>query len=68
MTSWKNTCRRVVVGSAICSLAAMGSMFGIAHAGGDDDGDSPAPPGPVPNPPSLENPPSTPIPLPGGGA
>lgn len=65
MTSWKTTCRRVVVGSTVCSLAVMGSLFGVAQAEGD--GDSPAPPAPVPNPPSLENPPSTPIPLPGGG-
>ena len=66
MTTWKSFGRKVVVGSAI-SMMALGSMFGAAYAEGDDNGDSPAPPGPVPNPPSLENPPSTPVPLPGGG-
>jgi len=61
MTSFKATCRRFVVGSVIGSLAVAGSMFGVAHA------DNPAPPGPVPNPPDLQHPPATPIPLPGGG-
>lgn len=57
MTSFK----RVVVGSVVASLAAMGSMFGVAFA------DNPAPPGPVPTPPDLQHPPATPVPLPGGG-
>jgi hypothetical protein len=61
MASFKNTCRRIVVGSVIGSLAAIGSMAGIAHA------DNPAPPGPVPSPPDLQHPPHSPIPLPGGG-
>jgi hypothetical protein len=61
MTPMKNTCRRLAVGSLVGSIAMMGSVVGIAHA------DNPAPPGPIPNPPSLDNPPSTPIPLPGGG-
>ena len=62
MTTLKKTCRRLAVGSLVGSLAMIGSVVGVAHAD-----DSPAPPGPVPNPPSLQNPPSTPIPLPGGG-
>ena len=61
MLSYKNFGRKVAVGSAL-SMMALGSMLGAAYAD-----DSPAPPGPVPNPPSLDNPPSTPIPLPGGG-
>ena len=61
MTSFKTTCRRFVVGSMIGSLAMIGSVAGIAHA------DNPAPPGPVPNPPDLQHPPATPIPIPGGG-
>ena len=60
MPSYKTLCRKVAVGSAI-SMMALGSMLGAAYA------DNPAPPGPVPNPPSLQDPPSTPIPLPGGG-
>jgi len=57
MTSFK----RMVAGSVVASLAAMGSMVGVAFA------DNPAPPGPVPNPPDLQHPPASPIPLPGGG-
>jgi len=62
MTWFKTTCRRLLAGSVIGSLAVVGSMFGVAHA------DNPAPPGPVPTPPDIQHPPHTPIPLPGGGA
>jgi len=56
-----NTLKTIAVGSVVGSLAMIGSIVGVAHA------DNPAPPGPVPNPPSLTNPPATPVPLPGGG-
>ncbi len=61
MRSLTATCRRLVLGSVIGSLAVMGSLAGVAHAA-----DKPAPP--VPNPiqnPSVPVP--VPVPLPGGG-
>jgi hypothetical protein len=75
MTSFKATCRRFVVGSAIASMAVMGSLAGVAQAQSAAPGvapsavhaDNPAPPGPVPAPPDIQHPPATPIPLPGGG-
>ncbi len=57
----KATCRRLVLGSVIGSLAVMGSLAGVAQAA-----DNPSPP--VPNPiqtPSVPVP--VPVPLPGGG-
>jgi hypothetical protein len=61
MRSLTTTCRRLVLGSVIGSLAVMGSLAGAAHA-------DPAKPGPVPNP--IQNPAvpvPVPVPLPGGG-
>jgi hypothetical protein len=63
MTTFK-TCRRVAALSVVGSLLTIGSAFGVAFAE-----DSPAPPVPTPvTPPSTDNPPSSPVPLPGGGA
>ena len=61
MISLKKTCRRLAVGSVVASLAAVASMFGVAHA------ENPAPPAPVPNPPEIGTPPHMPVPMPGGG-
>ena len=61
MRSLTATCRRLVLGSVIGSLAVMGSVAGVAQAA-----DNPSPP--VPNPiqnPSVPVP--VPVPLPGGG-
>jgi len=62
MSSLTRTCRRLVLGSVIGSLAVMGSVVGVAHADGSN------PPGAIPNPiqnPSVPVP--VPVPLPGGG-
>jgi hypothetical protein len=61
MSSFTRTCRRLVLGSVIGSLAVMGSVAGIAQADSN-------PPGAIPNPiqnPSVPVP--VPVPLPGGG-
>jgi hypothetical protein len=60
MKSATATCRRLVLGSVIGSLAVMGSLAGVAHADNS--------PAPVPNP--IQNPAvpvPAPVPLPGGG-
>jgi len=61
MRSLRTTCRRVVLGSVIGSLAVMGSLAGVAQA---DSGNQPPVPNPIQNP-SLPVP--APVPLPGGG-
>lgn len=61
MRSLTGTCRRIVLGSVIGSLAVMGSLTGVAQA---DSGSQPNPPNPIQNP-SVPVP--VPVPLPGGG-
>ena len=60
MSSFSRTCRRLVLGSVIGSLAVMGSVVGVAQA----DGSKPNPPNPIQNP-SVPVP--VPVPIPGGG-
>jgi hypothetical protein len=75
MTSFKATYRKLVVGSAIGTMAVMGSLAGVAHADTTPalpslpgiHADNPAPPGPIPAPPDIQHPPATPVPVPGGG-
>ncbi|MDQ1493512.1 MAG: hypothetical protein QOD57_5435 [Actinomycetota bacterium] len=72
MMTFKKTCRRLAVGSAIASFAMVGSVtgFGIGAADAATTFGPPAPPAPVPSPPMPNPDPKQipiPVPIPGGG-